>query len=140
MTMEYIKDIPQKDMEELSRPTPCVIKGESTVWATLVIPIGFLRQDQIDNIVTAVNLLAKAGVTFDTGCGFGGFDLELNGETGFRGAFLLFHGFPQGFWRGMETVLKWYLQRWRYEVSSWLRRIKGRPVSLPIVGGSNAVC
>lgn len=55
-------------------------------WATLTIDLTLMSEEQRTHIDQAIAALYAAGVTFDRGVGFGGYDLNL--DWSLRGAFL----------------------------------------------------
>lgn len=58
-------------------------------WATLTIDMRLMTEEQRDKVQQAVLLLYEAGLSFDRGVGFGGYDIEL--DWSLRGAFLNLH-------------------------------------------------
>ena len=135
---EIVKDDIKKPDSLLVMPCDRSLKGKSDVWVTLHIPISDKTENEVKSIFDASCLLDKAGIKFDTGCGFGDIDWEFN-LSGFKGAYLTFYRFPQGYWRGIFSVTLKYLRSYYWKLWFWwYQKIHGKQIPDDSTSDSNS--
>lgn len=58
--------------------TPDEEVKQTNVYASLIIPIDKISKENVQKILSAIKLLHEAGVYFDSGCGCGFIDMQLD--------------------------------------------------------------
>lgn len=80
---DIVKELSDKYIENLRKPEKT---NMGNGYATLHIRIDTLKKEERDLVWGAINLLSRAGIKFDTGCGFGNIDCEL--DWSLKGAYI----------------------------------------------------
>jgi len=99
MRKDIVKELAEKNIENLR--IPCKFKM-SDGWATLHIRIDSMNEEQRNMVWEAMSLLSRAGIGFDSGCGCGNIDWEL--DWSLRGAYMTI---KQIRCRGCEKKFPW---------------------------------